>query len=372
MLEGGKISSRQFIYILLFTVLGTTYFFLPGITAAYAGRDFWMTPVIATVPGIAVILVITALHSMYPGLSIIQYSEQILGKVAGKITGGVFVFWLIHVNSIIIQEFGEFMNVAFMPETPTVVFSGLITLLCGVALFYGLELVARLAEFLFPVLLALAMVILALAASNFSLAEITPVLSNGVLPVLAGSMPPAAWRGEVVLAAMLLPFLNKPEQGCRAGIYAVILIGFLLFLNAIEVAGVYGEETGRLVFPVLKMVRDIDILDFFQRIEVLLMAAWISGLFVKVAVFYYCAALALAQLAGLSSYRPLITPMGVLLVSMAAYNFRNIYELAGFISTLWPFYGLSVELLLPLFLLIVALLTGKKRRSGQQLLQKDA
>ena len=360
MLEGGRISNSQLIFMLLFTVLGTAYFFLPGISALFAGRDFWMCSALAALPSLLVILVIAKLHSFYPGLSIIQYSEKITGKAAGKVIGFLFAFWLVHTSSIIIQEFGEFMNIAFMPLTPTLVFAGVITALSGLAVYYGLEVVARAAEFLFPILLILALVLLGMAAVNIRYDMLTPFLSNGVMPVLAGSLASAAWKGEVVVAAMLFPFLSNPGQARNTGIYAVLLISLLLVLNSLEVAGVYGEEAKRLLFPVLNVARDINLLNFFQRMEAILLVAWIAGLFAKLTVFYYCAVLALAQWSGLTSYRPLVMPLGVLMIALGAHNYRNVTELSNFITLTWPFYGLSLELLLPGLLLLVAVLRKKK------------
>lgn len=359
MLEGGKISNRQLMFMLMFTVLGTAYFFLPALSALFAGRDLWLCPVFSTLPGLLVILVIAKLHSLYPGLSIIQYSEKILGKFVGKFAGLLFIFWFTHTNAIVIQEFGDFMNIAFMPTTPTIIFTGVITAVCGLAVYYGVELIARAGEFLFPMFLIFILSLLALAAGNIQIGMITPVLSKGLIPVLAGSLPPSGWRGEVVVAAMLLPFVNKPQKARNAGIYAVLLIGLLLVADSLEVAGVYGDETKRLVFPVLSLAREINILNFFQRLEVVLLVAWIAGLFVKVSVFYYCSVLAAAQWSGLASYRPVIVPLGVVLVALGSLNFGNVMDLVGFIALVWPFYGMTFGLLLPALLLAVALLFRK-------------
>lgn len=360
-LEEGRISSKQLIYMLAFTVLGTAYFFLPSITAKFAGRDFWLTPVFATIPGLLVILVITRLYSLYPGLSIVQYADQILGKFAGKIAGFLFIFWLLYTNSVIIQELGEFMNIGFMPRTPTLLFNIVITALSGLAVYYGVELVARTAEILFPVFVVLALGLLVLGLGEVKIINITPFLSKGLVPVLAGSVPTSGWRGEVVMAAMLFPFLNKQHKTLSTGIYAVLLIGLLLVVDSLQIAMIYGEQAKRMIFPVLMMAREINILEFFQRMEVVLLAAWLPSLFVKVSVWYYCAALGFAQWSGLKTYKPIVVPLGVILVSLSTLNFRNIVDLAKFITLTWPIYGLTIELILPGIMLAVALLFRKRR-----------
>lgn len=44
----------------------TAVVFLPAIAAKFAGRDAWMTAVIATFPGVLVILLVTELGRRFP------------------------------------------------------------------------------------------------------------------------------------------------------------------------------------------------------------------------------------------------------------------------------------------------------------------
>lgn len=65
---------------------------LPSIAATYAKQDAWLTEIIATILGIIVILLVTELGRRFPGKTIIEYLQTILGIWIGKAVG--FLFYL--------------------------------------------------------------------------------------------------------------------------------------------------------------------------------------------------------------------------------------------------------------------------------------
>ena len=47
------------------------------------------------------------------------------------------------------------------------------------------------------------------------------------------------------------------------------------------------------------------------------MTVWMAGIFIKTSVFYYCAALGLAQVLNLKEVRPVIFPLGIILCTLS-------------------------------------------------------
>jgi spore germination protein KB len=113
------------------------------------------------------------------------------------------------------------------------------------------------------------------------------------------------------------------------------------------------EETARLNFPLFNASRMVQVA-FVERTEAAIMAIWVGGIFIKVAVFIWCSAVSLAQTLNLRDYRPLATPIGILLVALSLISVENILEFRQFAKEVFPFYGLLPEFALPLFLLLVA------------------
>jgi len=337
-MEPGKISCNQLFYIIINIISATAIIFLPGIIAAEAGRDAWLAPLLSTVPGICLVLIIAALGERFPGQTLMQYLQTILGAWPGKMAGLLYVFFFLHTNSVIIREFGELMVGIVMPRTPLIVFHGIMIFLCAWAIRGGLEVPARIIELTVPPTIIVFIVMILLTAQEMDLNNLLPVLENGLKPVIRSSLDPIAWRGEIIILAMLLPFLEKPGEGRRCTNWAVIVIGIILAIDAMINTAVLGTAVAHLTFPTFSLVRDVSVGDFLERIESVLVAVWVIGMFGKITLFYYVAVLGSAQLFNLSDYRPVVLPIGIILAALSIYAVSSLSEISGYIVVGFPLY----------------------------------
>lgn len=367
MLEGGRISPAELVTMLLYTVLGTAFFFLPSVVAGFAGRDVWLTPVPAIATGTILALVTGCLATRYPGFNFFNWTEIILGRAGGKILQFFYILWFLHSTTVIINEFVYFVQIAFMPVTPRLVFTLLLLLLTGSAVYGGVEMIGRLSIIFLPVSLVISAGLILLAAGLYDPANLTPVLEKGVTPMLAGSFVTAAWRSEIFLAAMLFPFLKRPAEGGRIVLQTDLWVAFFLLIETIAVVLAFGDETPRITLPVFSLAREINLLGFFQHLESLVLIMWYAGIFVKVTVWEYVTVLGLAQWLNLSSYRPLVLPVGLLLAAVTNYDLPDVVGLVHFVASVAPFYHLPFSLVLPGLLALVGLLRRPRpgtRRAG--------
>ncbi|MFZ5967327.1 MAG: GerAB/ArcD/ProY family transporter [Bacillota bacterium] len=362
MLDQGKLSAGQF-SLLLFTLVGSTaMLFVPAVTAEAAGRDGWMSILFfATIFGLLVAWVCTSLGQHFPNENLIAYSPKVFGPVIGHLTILSYIFFFIWTNTIIVGEFADFIIAIFLPKTPRLVFALIIVWLAAYAVRNGLEVIGRLNQLLFPILLISYLGLVVLVVNEIKLANLAPVLENGIKPVIKGSLPPSAWRGEIVLMLMILPNLNQLVKGRKASIYAVIFLGIVLTLNTIATVGVFGTElSSHLTFPYFTLADYGQVGIVLERMEALVMLVWVAGLMIKIAVFYYCGVLAIAQWFNLRDYKPLVTPVGIILVAWSSVIYENSRELVALISKTFPFYAFTFELLIPALLLVVAAVRKKE------------
>lgn len=354
MLERGKISCTQTVYLLVNLVGATAIVFLPAITARDAGRDAWLVPVVTTLPGIYLALVIVALGRRYPGQTLFQYLQAILGTWPGKAAGLFYLFFFLHTNSLIVREFGELMVSMVMPRTPLLVFHVLILLLCAWAIRGGLEVLARVMELTWPVITFLFSVTIALTISQVDLNRLLPLLENGFMPVINASLAPTGWRGEIILLAMFLPFMAKPREGKRCAILAVVAVGLILTTDAVFNTAVLGPSVARMTFPTFSLVRMVSVANFLERIDAVLVTIWVVSMFGKIALFYYATVIGAAQLVGLGDYRPVVVPVGVILAALSILVAENSRELVEHIARFWPLFAYLFEYIIPTILLVAA------------------
>ena len=83
-MEKGKISSLQMAMMVYPAIIATGLFRVPRIMAKYAENDLWILPIFASLIGFVTVYIACELHQLYPKQTVIQFSEHIVGRFAGK------------------------------------------------------------------------------------------------------------------------------------------------------------------------------------------------------------------------------------------------------------------------------------------------
>lgn len=361
MLEKGKISNISVFFALMNIVGATAVVSLPSIAAHYAKQDAWMTPIIANITGIIVILLVTELGRRFPGKTIIEYLQIILGIWLGKAVGFLYAFFFIFALTGIIREFSELLGTMLMPHTPVVVLSSVFILLAAYAVRSGLEVIARLLVMLQPGILVLYTLILLFGLAKADFFRLLPVLENGFKPVILGSFIPSAWNGQFIVLAVFLPFLAEPQKGRFLGIWSSItLTGFLIATAVINTA-IFGPSVVRLAFPTF-MIPSKVLIGGFLRVDAILIIFWLAAMLTKISQFYYCTVLCTAQLLNLKDYKALVLPFGVILVAMSVLSFSSSAEVGSAIIYAFAPFSHLMEWMLPLALLLIAIIRRFKAK----------
>jgi len=107
---------------------------------------------LAILVGLLIAWLVVNLSLRFPGKTLFQCPEAILGKWPGKVVALLYIWFYIHINSEIIREYGSFLVSAFMPETPMIVFEILIVAIAAYAVRNGLEVFTRVSQIILPII----------------------------------------------------------------------------------------------------------------------------------------------------------------------------------------------------------------------------
>jgi len=355
MLEKGKISSLQAVLLMISLIMPTAVLTVPSLVVGPAGQDAWLSIIVAALAGLLIAWLAVNLSLRFPGKTLFEYMEQILGTFAGKLAGVLYIWWFLHTNALVIREFGGFLVAAVMPDTPLVVFHIMVVAVAAYAVRGGLEVLSRANQLLIPLTVLLALVFI-LSVPLMDFARLQPVLEAGLPEILKGAAVPASWLGEIVIIAMILPYLNKPGQSYRVAIASVLAVSFFMAMSILEALLIFGPNvTMSWLFATFNAIRLISIANSVERLELIIVMSWVLGGFFKVGVFYYAAVLGSAQWLKLTDYRPLVLPVGIILVALSVLIHDNNVELVSFLSTTWPPYAITIEAGIPLLLLLITL-----------------
>lgn len=359
MIEKGKISSFQMAVMMYPTIVVTAILIVPNITANTAGRDMWLSPFWGALMGVFTVLIAWLLNKLYPKETIIEYSVSICGKWIGKAIGLLFILFYLHINGIIVREYSDFVVGTFLLQTPKFVVIGAMVFVCALAVRGGLEVIARCSEFFGPVVTVLFVFIIILLLPDLEPSNMFPIFEFGIRPSLLGAAAPQAWFSEYFLIAFLLPYLVDRDQALKWSILSVTGVMLTMMVTNIASLFLFGLLSENLSYPIMSAARYISIADFFEHIEAVAMALWVAGVFIKIAVFFYAVVLGTAQFLNLKNYKSLSFPIGILIALLAVWSVDTFTEMKDTLGKVIPFYLTTVQTLIPLLLLIIALIKVK-------------
>jgi len=360
-MEKGKISSLQMAIMMYPAIVATAILGVPSITAKYAKADLWLSPILASFIGFVTVYITYKLHKLYPKQTVIQFSEHIIGRFAGKVLGFVFLFFYIQITGEIIRSYAEFIVNSFLVNTPISVIMASMVFLCALTVHGGLETMGRVAQIFIPVFIVPFLISIILLSPDMEFKNIFPILGDGMMPPIKGAIVPGGWFTEFFLISFLLPFLADQKKGMKYGMVSVFAVMMTLVAVNLIVLFVLGPAISTREYPLMNVARYVSIAEFFEHLESAVMAVWIVGAFVKISVFYYATVLGTAQWLNLSDYRPIVWPLGVLMLEFGLWSLPNTMETERFDVELFPLYGLLIQTIIPLFLLMIAI--ARKRKS---------
>lgn len=278
--------------------------FMPAPVAQHAGADAPLSVLLAGLAGIAVVLVATWIARRHPGQLAIGICRRALGRWLGSAVGLIYMAFFAWLYSLVMRDLLDFVAIVLLPGTPGRVIAVIFGLVTLYGVWAGLEPVARISYQVMLFIVAALVVIPVLVFREFSLLQYSPLLTQGLGPVLKGAWPMTSWFMEAVVLLTLVPHMNQKRNPYR---WALIGVGggvvALAYLTLITVL-VFGHTlTGRFMFPVYSLVQMISLAHFVERIEMVLILVWISGMFTKSTLCLYTCAEAAQQLLGLKTHR---------------------------------------------------------------------
>ncbi|WP_115993586.1 GerAB/ArcD/ProY family transporter [Cohnella lupini] len=363
--EEEKITGSQ-LGLLLFTfIVSTIILTIPGLMEMFAKQDAWLSVFPSITTGLLSIWVMTALAKRYPGMTIMQYSEKIIGKWLGKCLGFYYVyFWFMSI-SVMAKQHTFFIHTLLLPKSPSIVGSLTVLVLSGIAVYLGIEVIGRSTEFLTPMKMVLLLPLFFLTLRDLDPGQLKPVLAEGILPVLQGAIVPAgAFMNQMFILGWLLPYLNFPKKARKVSLLALLGISIFIFIVVLFTIMVLGPLTGKLNYSYLSVMQYIGVEGSFERLEAIAVSIWVLGSFEKIAVSLFILCLSISQLFGIRNYRDIISPVTLLAIIGSVWVFKNSSDLLAYLTFIYPSAGLITQSLIPLSLLLIDAI---KRKAGRSL-----
>jgi len=336
-LEKGRISSFQYMCMLLVVRITATTVTFPFMTDHESPTDAWIGAAIGIVVSLVLLELIARFSLNFPNMTVIQYSQSVLGKFLGSIAALLLIGFWVFDAAVAGRAMGSAMVNAFMPETPVLVFIIVTAFLSANGARQGLEITARWSE-LVAVGVVMSALLLALPFQAMNFQNLLPILPYGIGPHLKRAAIIVAIFLRYSVVGMIVPYVHNRKEILRYTRIAVIISGAVLIAQSIVLVAVFGARATSSAVPTLQLVRQITIGEFFERIEIFPVTLWLLNNGVNMGLFIWASSLGLAQLFGLNRFEPLTYPIGGLVTLLSMLLFKNYVEQIHYLIRVQPIF----------------------------------
>ncbi len=266
-----------------------------------ARQDAWIVTMLSTIVGILLYCMYFYIYTKFPDKPLTAYLPLLWGKYVGTLFSYFYILYFIYIASRILRDFEELLIASPYYRTSMNTLGMCIIFLLIYAVSLGIEVFSRVAIicFGFIVISLLILNLLFVLGGLLHFENTFPILNEGWKPIFKELFPLniTVPYGEIIAFTMLFPYLNNRKAGFKVGLFAILFAGIYFTISALQYVWILGPDViTRSSFPALTAVAYIDIVDFVQRFDTLVIVLMVILGFVKISIFFFCAVLGINQL----------------------------------------------------------------------------
>lgn len=361
-----KVTGHQMFWMIFTMELGMTL--MMTLTSGFeaAKQDTWMSIIVAGGIALFIATLATKLAALYPGRTMVQFSQEILGQWVGKLVCVIYFVQWYTIIPIVFRQFCDVIQMMLLPSTPKLLIILLMVLVVGYAVRSGgIDGIGRYSEVLGPLVVLMVLLVLVASMNNVRWENLLPVYTDsGIKAIVKGAIPSASYLGHAVEYIMLAAFLQVPQKGAPYVYWAVICAVFCVWISTIMVTLTIGANLAMKVwYPFFEMTKKISLFMFIENLDALVVVIWLFSVFIKMAIYKFVVCYGTAQFLQIKNWKNLVWVMGFVSAIYAMVPKNVSQATSGYLLHYWIPVGLYVNMIgLPLLMIIV----GKIRLRNQK------
>ncbi|NUU60468.1 GerAB/ArcD/ProY family transporter [Paenibacillus agri] len=331
-------------------------------------QDAWFSVILAGAAGFIVLALAVRNAKYFPGQTFIEFTQEVLGKWVGRFWVLPYLaFWMISLGNIL-RSVVDFIIMALFKETPlTAVVIVLFVVVAFAVATNGINTIARCAELMGPLIVLMFLCIYILNLSNLDFTFLLPVAADtSPLNMARGTFTMMEMYGDSYLLVMVFGFLNK-QKGVTPKIYVgfTLAVGLMVLTTTFILLTFGPGLAAKMQYPLYELVRYIEVGEFLQRIEVVMIALWVCSAFIKLGFYLFCLSYGTAQWLGIKKWKLLIIPISLLAIWAAGLTTSLLTTRALLLRYIDPVILPLLYFILPVILWIMILLHRRKNQKVQ-------
>lgn len=369
-----QVTAVQTAIIISSSIIGVGVLPLPLIAAVHGGTGAPLVTVIGILISMVSILILSKLGQRFPSKTIIQYSEDVIGKIPAILGSICIIAFFALLTALAAREFGEVVVTSVLKKTPLEITVVVMLLLAAVSTRNNMTTFAYIHQFYFPVVVIPAVLIIIFSLKNGNVLFLQPFWGgdHSVLDMLNGGINIASLFQTSFVITMVIPAMRSVKRVMKSAFWGVLIAGGMYVCIVIATIVVFGpKETSKLLWPTLELFKTTSLpANVLERLDAAFLAIWVTAVYTTLFCSYYFTIHSLSQLFKLKDHRMfsiMLIPF-VFVLAMLPHNVVHMYDVIIFAGRV----GLYITLGYPLLLLLIAMLRKKREDTDVQTSQADS
>ncbi len=251
-----------------------------------AGVDAWISVLIGAIIGLIPFYIFNQLFLFEPNKNIIEKNTLLFKGFIGKLINIILILFCLSMLLVTLWNLTNFISSQYLYNTPQLFIAFVFTIPTIYLLSKSPKIIGR-TIFVFFLMEIILYGLSSIGLFNqIEINNLCPILENGFIPILKGSLVYAAYNVLPIFIFTIFPRNNILKINSNKSLKKNLLITYALsnlgiFLIIFYSITIFGVELSKLYqYPLFQLLRRVEFGGFIQRAEATLSIHWIISLFV--------------------------------------------------------------------------------------------
>jgi spore germination protein (amino acid permease) len=319
-----RINATQLGAIIVGAMLGLGPLMNTRFAASAAGRDAWISIMVAAGMIIMNAWLITRIVKWYPQQTLTQILSSVSGRWVGKMILSISVVLGLATCSVTLWYTGHIMNTYILMFTPSAIISLMLLLLTVYTVWFDLRVLGRVAIVIFFIAFPFKLFFFPPAVEMANWYRLLPIAENGVGGIFYGTLMVLFSFAGYELFLTFAPYLKRQNGMTTAMLSSVGYVALMFIIGAMTQQAVYPlSYLTKLWTPAIDYVSLVAI-PILERTDLIFILFWFTVLYKTHVMYFYSAVLGAKELFQMPSKTPAVIGCTVIVVGISMISISNL------------------------------------------------
>ncbi len=309
-----SLSAHQLYFLTVQSVSSILLFAIPFMVNDYSKHNAWISAIITIILFQLFGWVIVALIKHLPDKNLYQMTQILFSPWIGKLMNWLYILYYIILATYTSLYFAYLSKEWTLPVTPLYVVY-IMFIVLGLILALGkINSLARFSGIIFVALTGFLIFCVCFAIPKLDFLFLLPVGNVPMTDILKGSYHMIVGYAGLSSLLILMPIVDGSYKTKKRAVYLSILTISLIYLFLIVIClahfGTYALDL--VPIPVLYLLKILTILGIFERMDLIIMCAWIAPMLISYVLYIYLAGVGISENTSFNNKKIIVWVLSIL------------------------------------------------------------